>query len=1003
MKRLLLLSVLLLAAIPVVGAQPHPNWIKVELSWAADRVAPIPTEALAAFGGEDVADYGSFRIVYLPKGLLDAFKQRANADGLRVRERDELDRIDTPSASIDVREGIHRVAPGDLIHSYPSNQTGLYLVQLAGPAKAEWSAALRSLGWTIAGYIPSNAYIIAGRPALVEQTKRLPFVQFSDFYHPFEKANRFARDSEPHDVILELAPVDGRQATIDAISRLSLSAPRVESYSNDVYVHARLKGNDAAALLSDPLVIAIDSEPVIGLSDERVANSLTTNVTANGSAPINPGGYASWLNASCGLCQPLYMPASTWRVGIADTGLDAGSGANATHHPDLAGREFWGGTFVNPNDACGDCDDYGHGTMVAGIIAGNASTGLTDTDGYRDGQGIAPSAGIFSTKIFARANCSCGLPTGNIFDWTSDATSHGTYIQNHSHNDYHRLGAPSTSGLYTMESRQYDQATRDSDNNAANGLTPILLTVSSGNIDQDSSANGSTDRALPPATAKNVISVGGAENYRPAWAGQHPCVGALADDFRNLNPNSARGTTQPGYIKPDLVAPATIVVTTRTTQDPTRARYTDCYDNFDGNWNYTAESGTSFAAPVAAGAAILVKRYLSSLMLSPAATKAFLIANARSIRGGVDHKTGLAIGSLPNVVQGFGRLTLERAFSQPSVTYEESASRHFTTTGQTWRARFTVRDAAKPVAVALVWTDAAGAANVTNPLVNDLDLSIVPNTQTCTYFQGNGIGATDESISYACAQNAPLDSINNVEYARFFVNGYSQFDVVVKAHSISQPADPGYSASNNQDFALVLMNADYFAIPPIPPQLTASRNPTNPYAIDLSWTPPLNLLVDHYTINRGATITSIAPTPYTTTGTTFTDTSLPSSIHTWVYNVTASSPAQTTTTSNTDFATTVQFHDVPVTSSVGIQAQHFAELRLAIDAIRAAGNKSATTWTDSSLSGISVKAAHLTQMRTQLADGLSAFGVVAPTYTYSIFSGQAIHALDVQQMRNNVK
>jgi hypothetical protein len=919
-----------------------------------------------------------------------------------VRAREELDRIDAPGASVDARHGVQG-GGGELIRSYPATQTGLYLLQLAGPPRAEWSDALRGAGWTIVNYLPSNAYVVAGRPALAASTKALPFVQFLDFYHPFEKAAGFARDGNAHDVIVEVAPVEGRQQTIAAIEKLSSAKTRVESYANDVYVHARLGERDAAQLLSDPLVIGIGSEPVMQLSDERVSQSITTNVTANGSAPTTPGGYASWLTNNCGLCSAANMPAATWRVGIADTGLDGGSAG--THHPDLNGREYWGGTYVSTNDACGNCDALTHGTMVAGIIAGNAATGLKDTDNYLNGQGIAPSAGIFSTKIISRFS----NPAGTIFDWASDATSNGVTIQNHSHNDYNTV--PSTSGRYTLESRQYDLATRDSDNNAANGLTPILFTVSAGNIDQQPATN----QVLPPATAKNVIAMGGAENYRPALVDPNlPCHGAFADDFRNIFANSRRGTTTSGYIKPDLVAPATIVVTTRTTFEPTNPRYTDCYDNFDGNWLYTAESGTSFAAPVAAGAALLIKRWFgsSTSATNPALAKAMLVANSRSIRDGVDHFDNNTVGPLPNVRQGFGRLTLERLFSTASVGYEQSPNRHFTTTGQTWRTRLTVHNSSKPVTLALVWTDAAGAALAANPLVNDLDLAIIPSTTNCTYMQGNSLSVTDtnkgeESISYLCSQNAPLDGVNNVEYARFFASGYTQFDVLVTAHAITQPADPGFSASTNQDFVLAVMNATVVDdANPIAPQLTARRNATNPFFIDLSWTPAVNLLVDHYTINRGSTLSNIAAISSTTPGTTtFTD-SRPSAINTWVYNVTASSTSipPLTVTSNNDYATTVQFTDVPVTSSTPIRAQHITELRQAVDSIRMAGGQSAATWTDPSLGiGTIIKSPHVSELRANLATAVAPFSFPLAPYTWTLFSGQKIHAADINELRNNIK
>jgi len=388
-----------------------------------------------------------------------------------------------------------------------------------------------------------------------------------------------------------------------------------------------------------------------------------------------------------------------------------------------------------------------------------------------------------------------------------------------------------------------------------------------------------------------------------------------------------------------------------------------------------------------------------------------LIASSRSIRGGVDHLTNNTIGALPNVLQGFGRLTLEGLFSQWSVGYEQSVNRHFTTSGQTWRTRLTINNTLKPVTVALVWTDAAGMALTSNPLVNDLDLSIIPSTTNCTYMQGNSLTVNDtskgeESVSYPCTQNAPLDGVNNVEYARFFPSGYTQFDIVVTAHTVASPADPSFPSTNNQDFALAVINANVVNNGnPIAPQLTAHRDATNPFAIDLSWTPAVNVLVDHYTINRGSTSSNVTATANTTTGTTFTDSSLPSAINTWVYSVTASSTSSPplTATSNLDYATTVQFHDVPVTTSTAIQAQHVTELRQAIDSILVAGGHSAATWTDSSLSGVAVKAQHISEMRSNLVTAVASFSFTLAPYTYSMFSGQTIHAADINELRNNVK
>src|SRR5437764_6222126 len=118
-------AVLVLAlASPLQAFQAKPGFVKAELSWVLNSAARIPaSELLAGLGADDVADYGSFHLVYVPKGMVTALQTRGAAAGVRVRERDELDRIETPSASIDVRTGIHGAPSDGLIRSYPETQT----------------------------------------------------------------------------------------------------------------------------------------------------------------------------------------------------------------------------------------------------------------------------------------------------------------------------------------------------------------------------------------------------------------------------------------------------------------------------------------------------------------------------------------------------------------------------------------------------------------------------------------------------------------------------------------------------------------------------------------------------------------------------------------------------------------------------------------------------------------------------------------------------------------
>src|SRR5205085_11081756 len=173
-KTLCILLIAALFAAEMFAAAPRPGWIKVEITSADGSPRAVPNGLVASFGGQDVADYGAFRIASVPEGLLAALEKGLAAAGFRLRRRDELDRIDTPRASIDARSGIDPATPEtELIRSYPAKRNGLYLLQLIGPAQAEWTAGLRAMGWVIARYLPNDAYVVIGPPQLAAQTRRL--------------------------------------------------------------------------------------------------------------------------------------------------------------------------------------------------------------------------------------------------------------------------------------------------------------------------------------------------------------------------------------------------------------------------------------------------------------------------------------------------------------------------------------------------------------------------------------------------------------------------------------------------------------------------------------------------------------------------------------------------------------------------------------------------------------------------------------------------------------
>ncbi|MGN9774560.1 type VII secretion-associated serine protease mycosin [Micromonospora sp. H33] len=99
-------------------------------------------------------------------------------------------------------------------------------------------------------------------------------------------------------------------------------------------------------------------------------------------------------------------PASAWRLsrGAGVTVAVIDSGVSATH-PTLRGQVLEGRDFNSLPQQQGQCDLAGHGTIVAGIIAGREGTGVPFS-------GIAPQARILPVRVLpdTRTTVDEGLP-----------------------------------------------------------------------------------------------------------------------------------------------------------------------------------------------------------------------------------------------------------------------------------------------------------------------------------------------------------------------------------------------------------------------------------------------------------------------------------------------------------------------------------------------------------------------------------------------------------------
>lgn len=413
-------------------------------------------------------------------------------------------------------------------------------------------------------------------------------------------------------------------------------------------------------------------------------------------------------------------------VAVADTGLDRGKN-DSTMHLDLQGRIKAIFPLGRINDAS---DPHGHGTHVAGSILG---TGARSNGSFK---GMAPGAQLVFQSVMDSNGGLGGLPS-NLNDLFSQAFNQGARIHNNS------WGAD-VNGAYTTSSQQVDQYVWNND---------MTILFASGNAGPGSGTVGS------PATAKNAITVGASENLRPTF-------GTYADNINHIASFSSRGYTADGRLKPDIVAPGTYILSTRSALAPN--------GSFWANYNsyYAYMGGTSMATPITTGGVLLLREHFMknrNITPKPSLLKAAVIAGA----------TDVGLG-YPSTSQGWGRLNLEKSVNVAYIN-EAVALR----TGE--KARYTFNaTSGQPLKISLVWTDYPGNPTATKQLVNDLDLIITaPNG---TKYVGN-----DFSSPY----DNNWDEKNNVE--NVFINAPQSGTYTIEVSAWNVP-------SGSQRFSLAIVN-----------------------------------------------------------------------------------------------------------------------------------------------------------------------------------------------------
>ncbi len=255
--------------------------------------------------------------------------------------------------------------------------------------------------------------------------------------------------------------------------------------------------------------------------------------------------------------------------------------------------------MTNP-DALTPNDNYGHGTHVAGIIAGDSTHRAADDPAAGRYVGVAPDANLIAIKA-------------------SDDEGHGTILDaiyglqfaiDHKADYNIRVVNLSVSST-VAESYRTDPLDAAVEAAYFHGLVVVTAAGNRGNA---------TDAVnYSPANDPLVISVGAVDDQGTA---------ARADD--TVAEWSSYGSTQDGLSKPDILAPGAHIISTLARGSAFGTLCPQCI--VDGD--YLKIGGTSMAAPVVAGVAALVLQAHPDW--TPDQVKSTLMATGRDVPGGID-------------------------------------------------------------------------------------------------------------------------------------------------------------------------------------------------------------------------------------------------------------------------------------------------------------------------------------------------------------------------------
>lgn len=418
-------------------------------------------------------------------------------------------------------------------------------------------------------------------------------------------------------------------------------------------------------------------------------------------------------------------------VAVVDTGIS--TGVEGSFHMDLIPALY--GMVVEPATGMEGNTNPGdtarHGTHVCGsVISQGEAT-----------RGAAPGAHLFSQCICSTSGRAC------FFE------KHETHFERS-----YAVGARVISCSWkngfssTATGNFYQEARAGSIDSFVWNHPETTICFAVDNAGTDADKNGVSDLRTVysyESYAKNIITVGAQENYRPDYTSVYGAYKKTAvdgpiyadrvscakpyDTYDGIAAFSSRGPLNDERIAPMLVAPGTAIYSTSQSGGA----------RFDG--------GSSMATPLVSGSAAVLRQYLKECqgIATPtaAAVRAGLILCSDTLSPG-QYGTGQyreIPEESPNNVEGWGALHLGKHLTgEARIGFVDGIS--LETEGA---YTFTIPNvvAGNELSVVLSWIDAPGLSETYDrTLVNDYDLIVVAPNNTTTYTIRDALNAIERIL-----------------------------------------------------------------------------------------------------------------------------------------------------------------------------------------------------------------------------------------------------------------